>query len=198
MHVIVGIGNPGSRYKNIRHNVGFQFLDYFADRKKLAFKASKFDYYYSEGETSGNPFILIKPVTYVNLSGVAVLNYVNNFNINVKDLLIVLDDVNLQTASIRIRRSGGDGGHNGLKSIIYHLNSNQFPRLRIGVGNDFKIGQLSDYVLTDFSENELLKLSKSFDLSIQLIENFVTDGYDKMLNTFSRFMKTENLKNNLE
>ncbi len=198
MHVIVGIGNPGSRYKNNRHNVGFQFLDYFADRKKLAFKASKFDYYYSEGETSGNPFVLIKPVTYVNLSGVAVLNYVNNFNINVKDLLIVLDDVNLQTASIRIRKSGGDGGHNGLKSIIYHLNSNQFPRLRIGVGNDFKIGQLSDYVLTDFSENELLKLSKSFDLSIQLIENFVTDGYDKMLNTFSRFMKTENLKNNLE
>jgi PTH1 family peptidyl-tRNA hydrolase len=198
VHVIVGIGNPGSRYKNNRHNVGFQFLDYFADRKKLAFKASKFDYYYSEAETSGNPFVLIKPVTYVNLSGVAVLNYINNFNINVKDLLIVLDDVNLQTASIRIRRSGGDGGHNGLKSIIYHLNSNQFPRLRIGVGNDFKIGQLSDYVLTDFSENELLKLSKSFDLSIQLIENFVTDGYDKMLNTFSRFMKTENLKNNLE
>jgi PTH1 family peptidyl-tRNA hydrolase len=113
-------------------------------------------------------------------------------------VLVVVDDINLSLADIRIRKSGGDGGYNGLKSIIYHLNSNQFPRLRIGVGNDFKIGQLSDYVLTDFSENELLKLSKSFDLSIQLIENFVTDGYDKMLNTFSRFMKTENLKNNLE
>lgn len=198
MRVIVGIGNPGSLYKNNRHNVGFQFLDYFANHKKLAFKASKFDYYYSEGETSGSPFVLIKPVTYVNLSGVAVLNCVNNFNINAKDLLIVVDDVNLQTASIRIRRSGGDGGHNGLKSIIYNLNSNQFPRLRIGIGNDFEVGHLSDYVLTDFSENELLKLYKSFDLSIQLIENFVTDGYDKMLNTFSRFIKLENKKNNLE
>jgi len=189
VRIIVGIGNPGSCYKNNRHNVGFQFLDYFANQKKIAFKASKFDYYYAEGETSGNPFVLIKPVTYVNLSGVAVLNCVDNFNINVKDLLIVVDDVNLETASIRIRKSGGDGGHNGLKSIIYHLNSNHFSRLRIGVGNDFNIGQLSNYVLTDFSENEHMKLLKSFDLSIQLIENFVTAGYDKMLNTFSRFKK---------
>ena len=198
MRVIVGIGNPGSRYKNNRHNVGFQFLDFFVKKKLLSFKASKFDYLFTEGEFSGNPFVLIKPVTFVNLSGVAVLNCVNNFDVNVKDLLIVIDDVNLETALIRIRKSGGDGGHNGLKSIIYHLNSNEFPRLRIGVGKDFKVGQLSDYVLTDFNENEHLKLCKSFDLSIQLIESFVADGYDKMLNTFSRFIKKENLESNSE
>jgi PTH1 family peptidyl-tRNA hydrolase len=198
VRVIVGIGNPGSRYKNNRHNVGFQLLDFFVKKKLLSFKTSKFDYLFTEGEFSGNPFVLIKPVTYVNLSGTAVLNCVNNFNVNVKDLLVVIDDVNLETALIRIRKSGGDGGHNGLKSIIYNLNSNEFPRLRIGVGKDLKVGQLSDYVLTDFSENEHLKLCKSFDLSIQLIESFVADGYDKMLNTFSRFIKKENLESNSE
>ena len=198
MHVIVGIGNPGSRYKNNRHNVGFQFLDYFADRKKLAFRASKFDYYYSEGELSGMPFVLIKPDTYVNLSGVAVLNCITNYIINVQDVLIVVDDISLPTALIRIRKSGGDGGHNGLSSIIYHLNSNDFPRLRIGIGSDFEAGDLSNYVLSDFDKNEFFKLKKSFDLSIQLIESFILDGFHKMLNTFSRLKREESLNSKSE
>ena len=191
MRVIVGIGNPGSRYKNNRHNVGFQFLDFFANQKSLAFKASKFDYYFSEAELSGTPFVLIKPNTYVNLSGFAVLNCVKNYEINVKDLLVIVDDINLEIGLIRIRNSGGDGGHNGLSSIIYHLNSNKFPRLRIGIGNDFKHGLLPDYVLSDFDKDDLSKINKSFDMSIQLIEGFVLDGYHKMLNTFSRLKNLE-------
>jgi PTH1 family peptidyl-tRNA hydrolase len=198
VRAIVGIGNPGSRYKANRHNVGFQFLDFFAERRSLAFKASKFDYYYSEGELSGMPFVLIKPDTYVNLSGVAVLNCVTNYKINVQDVLIVVDDINLATALIRIRKSGGDGGHNGLNSIIYHLNSNDFPRLRIGIGSDFKDGDLSDYVLSNFDKKELLKLNKSFDLSIQLIDCFILNGFHKMLNTFSRLKREENLNSESE
>jgi peptidyl-tRNA hydrolase, PTH1 family len=195
VRAIVGIGNPGSLYKANRHNVGFQFLDFFAEQRSLAFKASKFDYYYSEDQLSGMPFVLIKPDTYVNLSGVAVLNCITNYKINVQDVLIVVDDINLATALIRIRKSGGDGGHNGLNSIIYHLNSNVFPRLRIGIGNDFKTGDLSNYVLSDFDKKELLKLNKSFDLSIQLIESFISNGFHKMINTYSRLVREENLNN---
>jgi PTH1 family peptidyl-tRNA hydrolase len=193
VRAIVGIGNPGSRYKNNRHNVGFQFLDFFAIQKSLAFKASKFDYFYSEGDFSDVPFVLIKPDTYVNLSGSAVLNCVTNYKIDFKDVLIVVDDINLDTASIRIRKSGGDGGHNGLSSIIYYLNSKEFPRLRIGIGNDFKNGLLHNYVLSDFDKIDFLKLNKSFDLCIQMIESFILDGYTKMLHTYSRIINTKNL-----
>lgn len=191
MRAIVGIGNPGSLYRNNRHNVGFQFLDFFADQKSLTFKASKFDYHYSEAELSGMPFVLIKPSTYVNLSGVAVLNCMINYNIHVNDLLVIVDDINLDIGLIRIRKSGGDGGHNGLSSIIYQLNSNEFPRLRIGIGSDYKNGLLPDYVLSDFDKNDFLILKKSFDTSTQLIENFILGGYHKMLNAFSRLKNLE-------
>jgi peptidyl-tRNA hydrolase, PTH1 family len=198
VRAIVGIGNPGRRYKANRHNVGFQFLDFFAEQRSLAFKASKLDYYYSEGELSGMPFVLIKPDTYVNLSGVAVLNCITNYKINVQDVLTVVDDINLPTALIRIRKSGGDGGHNGLSSIIYHLNSNDFPRIRIGIGSDFKDGELSNYVLSDFDKDDFLKLNKSFDFSDQLIESFIVNGFHKMLNTFSRLKREESLNSKSE
>ena len=196
MRAIVGIGNPGSKYINNRHNVGIQFLDYFNKQKLLTFKHSKFDYYYSEGELLGMPFVLIKPDTYVNLSGVTTLNCMLNYNIDVQDLLIIIDDINFDIGAIRIRKSGGDGGHNGLKSIIYHLASNKFPRLRIGIGNDFKNGLLPDYVLSDFKEDEISELNKSFDIISQLIESFIVDGYNKMLSTYSRLINEKNVNNN--
>ena len=185
MRAIVGIGNPGSRYQNNRHNVGFQFIDFFAGQKSLTYKESKSDYYYSEAELSGIPFVLIKPNTYVNLSGVAILNCLVNYKIDVYDLLVIVDDINLETGSLRIRKSGGDGGHNGLSSIIYHLNSIEFPRIRIGIGNNFKNGFLSDYVLSDFAQDDLSILKKSFNIGAQLVDKFVIGGYSQMLNTFS-------------
>lgn len=186
MRALVGIGNPGLRYKNNRHNVGFQFLDFFASKKKLDFKESKLGYYYAEGELSNVPFVLIKPSTYVNLSGVSVLNCLNNYNIDIKDLIVIVDDINLEFASIRIRKSGGDGGHNGLSSIIYHLNTNEFPRLRFGIGNNFELGNLPDYVLSDFNEHEMKKLISTFEVSTQLLDSFIIGGLDLLLNTFSR------------
>ncbi len=139
MRLIVGIGNPGSRYKNNRHNVGFQFLDFFVQKKMLQFKASKFQFHFTEGELFGEPFVLLKPDTYVNNSGLAVLDCINHYRIEVNDVLVVVDDINLALSKIRIRKSGGDGGHNGLYSIIYHLESKDFSRLRIGIGDDFEI-----------------------------------------------------------
>lgn len=192
MRVVIGIGNPGERYKNNRHNVGFQLLDFIAEKKTLEFKSSKYGYNFAQGEILGNPFALIKPNTYVNLSGNAVLNCINHYNIDTKDILVVVDDINLETAILRVRRSGSDGGHNGLGSIIYSLNTIDFPRLRIGIGNEFEKGSLPDYVLSDFSKDDFLKLNKTFDLSIKLIDSFLLDGYQTMHITFSRLKNLEN------
>lgn len=188
MRAIIGIGNPGERYKNNRHNVGFQFLDYFAEQKTLEFKPSKFNYYFAEGEFLGNAFVLIKPCTYVNLSGNAVLNCINNYKIDNHSILVVVDDINLETSILRVRKSGGDGGHNGLGSIIYYLNTVDFLRIRIGIGNNFEVGRLSEYVLSNFTENEMKKLNSAFEVSTQLVDNFISGGMDLFLNTYSRLL----------
>jgi PTH1 family peptidyl-tRNA hydrolase len=198
VRVIVGIGNPGSRYKNNRHNVGFQFLDYFCEKKKLSFKASKFCYHFSEDQFSGDPFILIKPDTYINNSGLAVLECINHYKLDAADVLVVVDDINLGLADIRIRKSGGDGGHNGLRSIIFSVQSKNFPRLRIGISSNFQSGNLAEYVLSDFTKIDLIQLEKTFSLTVQLVDSFISEGYDKMLNTFSRIVKAEKFKSNLE
>lgn len=198
MRAIIGIGNPGRKYIFNRHNVGFQFIDYFAEKTKLEFKPSKFDYYYSEGELGNIPFVLIKPSTYVNLSGVAVLSSVTRYKIDFKDILIVVDDINLEFSEFRLRKSGGDGGHNGLSSIIYHLNCDQFPRIRIGIGNNFEKGDLPKYVLSDFDKDEQIKLKSTFEMSTQLVESFILDGYNAMLNTYSRLINLEKKNNKTE
>ena len=198
MRAIIGIGNPGRKYIFNRHNIGFQFIDSFAEKKKLEFKPSKFDYYYSEGELGNIPFVLIKPSTYVNLSGVAVLSSVTRYKIDFKDILIVVDDINLEFSEFRLRKSGGDGGHNGLSSIIYHLNCDQFPRIRIGIGNNFEKGDLPKYVLSDFDKDEQIKLKSTFEMSTQLVESFILDGYNAMLNTYSRLINLEKKNNKTE
>jgi PTH1 family peptidyl-tRNA hydrolase len=195
VRIIVGIGNPGSRYKNNRHNVGFQFLDYYAEKKSLNFQASKFDYSFAEGELDNNPFLLVKPGTFVNNSGVAVLSSVQEYKISINDLLVIVDDKNISNAEIRIRKSGGDGGHNGLSSIIYHLNSDAFPRLRIGIGNNFSAGNLSDYVLSDFDPKDQKELLIAFDSILLLVDNFIKDGFQKMLNSYSQKHRFEDLNN---
>ncbi|HCY75674.1 MAG TPA: aminoacyl-tRNA hydrolase [Ignavibacteriales bacterium] len=198
MRIIVGIGNPGNSYKDNRHNVGFQFLDFFAQKKNLLFNASKFDYHFAEGELSGNPFVLVKPDTYVNNSGLAVLDCIRYYSANVEDVLVVVDDIHLNFSDIRIRRSGGDGGHNGLNSIIYHLSSENFSRLRIGIGSDFESGSLVNYVLSNFNKNDFVQLEKTFNLSIQLVESFILDGYSNMLSTFSRLKNLDKLNKESE
>lgn len=193
MRLIVGIGNPGSRYISTRHNIGFQFLDFFSKEKALAFKASKFDYHFAEGEFSGAPFVLIKPDTFVNNSGIAVSDCLNYYGLSVFDILVVVDDVYLDLSDIRIRNTGGDGGHKGLSSIIYHLQSNNFSRLKIGVGKDFESGNLVNYVLSNFDKNDFIKLEKSFEISTQLTDSFISEGFEKMLSTFSRLKNLNNI-----
>lgn len=191
MRCILGIGNPGNRYNSTRHNIGFQLVEDFASRLKLTFKPSKYDYYFTEGVIEESLFSIIKPSNYVNNSGVAAQQCLYSYNIGVHDLLVVVDDINLGFGEIRIRKSGGDGGHNGLNSIIYHINSDEFPRMRFGIGEKFEKGNLSDYVLSKFSDEESKELKKYMTTSAYLLESFVKGGYDLMLTEFSRLKNIE-------
>ncbi len=188
MKVIFGIGNPGTRYRNTRHNVGFLILEKFADKHKLNFIPSKDEYMFCEGELDGMPFLLVKPVTYVNLSGVAADNLLNKINsLRIEDILVIVDDINLSTGDIRIRQSGGDGGHNGLSSIIYHLQSTGFPRIRFGIGDERENSNLADYVLSKFNSKTIDNLEDNFQFTVSLIENFITGGLKSSLNFYSRY-----------
>lgn len=196
MRAIVGIGNPGKKYQFNRHNVGFLALDHFAGKHQIKFLHSKYDYYYAEGEVEGNHFVLAKPTTYVNNSGIAVKDLIDQYKIPVNDLLIIVDDINLDEFDFRLKKSGSDGGHNGLASIIYMLNTNEFPRLRIGIGSGFEKGSLADYVLSDFNETELNKLKETFEFTSGIIRAFITGGYDSCLSEYSKIKNK--LKNNIK
>ena len=191
MRAVLGIGNIGLRYQRNRHNAGFLILDYFAQNQSIKFRAAKGDYYLSEGDLIQVHYFLIKPSNYVNNSGVVALQFLKINKIDLSDLLVVCDDVNMNMGKLRVRRSGGDGGHNGLASLIYHLNSNQFPRLRVGIGSDYKKGELSSYVLDDFSEDddkifETVRKDSSF-----LVEEFIRGGFEAMLNANSKLYNND-------
>ena len=180
MRIILGIGNPGRRYSFNRHNVGFMFLDYIAVKESLSFLPSKGDYYFAEGKVNNCKFNLIKPTTYVNGSGKSALQALLFNNSNIEDLLVIVDDLNLNFSEFRVRASGGDGGHNGIASIIYHLNSDKFPRIRIGVNNDEKDSYV-DFVLSDFSKDEKNSLTDIFDDCLTLTNGFIEGGIKKMM-----------------
>lgn len=186
MRTVFGIGNPGHHYTANRHNVGFLILDYYASKKKIEFSPSKGEYFKASGSIGELKFLLIKPTTYVNKSGTAAKEVFDSHNLEPEDLLVICDDTNLNIGTLRVRLAGGDGGHNGLASIIYNLNSNYFPRIRIGVGQSAEKGSLADYVLSDFNENEIRKLQPAFENTILLIEAFISGGSKAMLDLNSK------------
>jgi PTH1 family peptidyl-tRNA hydrolase len=189
LRCVVGLGNPGKKFFSTRHNIGFEIVDKFADKNKLIFKPSKHDYYFSEGLIDSSDFFLLKPTTYMNASGIAVTDFLTEHHIELNDLLIIVDDVNLPIGQVRLRHSGSDGGHNGIKSIIYHLQNDTFPRLRFGIGADFQKGEMADFVLSKFDEKDTEAIEKSVDFSCDLIRNFIKDGYKSMLDHFSKETK---------
>ena len=191
MRAVLGIGNIGLRYLHNRHNAGFLVLDYFAQNRSIKFRAAKGDYYFCEGDLNQVHYFLIKPSNYVNNSGIAALQFLEEHKIDISDLLVVCDDVNMKMGKLRVRKSGGDGGHNGLASLIYHLNSNQFPRLRIGIGSDFNEGELSSYVLDDFSENDAGTLKTMLKDSSLLVEEFIIGGIEALLNANSKLYNND-------
>lgn len=186
----MGIGNPGKRYLKNRHNVGFMFLDHLAGKYSLSFIPSKSDYYFAEHRLGKNNFSLIKPSTYVNNSGIAAQQAVSNYDIALDNILVVQDDIYLRFGFYRVKLSGGDGGHNGISSIIYHLATEDFVRIRIGVGKE-KIWEnnIAEHVLSDFSDEEQKSLSAVFDDCTLLVEAFILGGRKLLLDTNSKLQK---------
>jgi len=195
VRIIFGIGNPGIRYELTRHNAGFLLLDYLADKLSLNFKESNGGYSEAVGKLNGNEFILVKPGTYVNNSGIAAKQIVEKFSVLPEEFLVVCDDTNLINFDWRVRLSGGDGGHNGLSSIIYHLMTDEFPRVRIGIGSNPPGLALSEYVLSGFSKTEIEELTSTFKKYSVLIEEFIVGGSKKMLEANSVLIKSDNHNN---
>ena len=195
MRIVFGIGNPGIRYQHTRHNAGFLFLDFFADKNLIGFKETTGDFLEASGKIGDQNYSLIKPVTFVNNSGVAAKQVIDKYGIESEDFLVVCDDTNLDEYVIRVRLSGGDGGHNGLNSVIYHLITDNFPRIRIGIGKSPDENNLADYVLSEFTKNEIEEYKTVFKKSSSLIDSFIAGGNKKMLETNSLLFKSENQNN---
>jgi PTH1 family peptidyl-tRNA hydrolase len=182
--LIVGLGNIGEEYSNTRHNVGFNILDYFAQKEDLTFETQKLGdrvVYKLKGRT----FIFLKPSTFMNLSGKAVKYWLEKEKIPLENLLIITDDLNLPFGSIRLKVKGSDGGHKGLKDIQDKLNTIKYNRFRFGISDDFGQGRQVDYVLSNWSEEEKEKLSERFDKSIALIKSFGLAGITNTMNEFN-------------
>jgi PTH1 family peptidyl-tRNA hydrolase len=169
--LVVGLGNPGRKYKNSKHNIGFMAVDHYAKNKKLKLKRKAT----FNGEICEHgDLILLKPLTYMNLSGLSVRKVIDYYKIDLDNVLIIYDDVDLPFSKLRLRYQGGAGGHNGLKSIIDHLNSQQFNRIRFGIDKSDRI-DMKDYVLSDFSKTESKALSDVLITIDTIIDDFKTD-----------------------
>ena len=182
--LIVGLGNIGEKYENTRHNIGFKILDYFAKQEALTFETQKLGDIASY-KLKGRTFIFLKPSTYMNLSGKAVLYWLTKENIPIENLLVVTDDLNLPFGNIRVKTKGSDGGHNGLKDIQNTLNTTQYNRFRFGISDAFSKGRQVDYVLSEWTEEETQKLEDRLKKSVELIKSFALAGINITMNTFN-------------
>lgn len=182
--LIVGLGNIGEEYKNTRHNIGFKVLDMLAEQSGTFFSSQRLADV-AEIKYKGKILILIKPATYMNLSGKAVNYWLQKEKIPVENMLIITDDIALPFGTIRIRPKGSDGGHNGLKSINESINTQDYPRLRFGIGNNFPKGKQAEYVLGEWSEEEQKTLEQRIDVATQVVKSFATVGLQRTMNDFS-------------
>lgn len=186
MKLIVGLGNPGSKYRNTRHNVGFQVLDLLAERWGVAFDREKFHGLIATTARGPEPVMLLKPLTYMNRSGTAVAEATRNKVPDLTDMLVVVDDVNLPFGRLRLRETGSAGGHNGLKSIIEHMGTQEFPRLRIGVGVNKAEDTLTDHVLGSFRPEERAELHAVIARAADGVTAFLEGGVIPAMNEVNK------------
>lgn len=182
--LIVGLGNIGAEYVNTRHNIGFKILDYFANQESISFQTQKLGEV-AEFKIKGRTILLLKPNTYMNLSGKAVKYWLEKENIEKENMLVITDDLNLSFGSIRIKAKGSDGGHNGLKNIQLLLNSSEYSRFRFGISDAFKKGKQVDYVLGEWSLEEKEALKERFSISSEIIKSFVLAGLNNTMNLYN-------------
>src|SRR6478736_87766 len=182
--LIVGLGNIGAEYVNTRHNIGFKVLDFMANKEDLSFETVKLGAL-AEYKFKGRTFLLLKPNTYMNLSGKAVKYWMDKENILLENVLAITDDLNLSFGTIRIKPKGSDGGHNGLKNINLVLNTNQYTRFRFGISDEFKKGKQVDYVLGEWNDHEKEALPERLETATEIIKSFGTAGLENTMTSFN-------------
>ena len=183
-YLIIGLGNPGAEYENTRHNIGFKVLDKLAGLSNISFSTEKLADI-AEVKFKGRNLVLVKPNTFMNLSGKAVAYWMQQSKINIENILVVTDDISLPFGVLRLRKKGSDGGHNGLKDIQVVLGNSNYPRLRFGVGNDFSRGKKVDYVLGNFTTENHENMEERIDMSVKIIQSFTAAGIGRTMSDFN-------------
>ena len=182
--LIIGLGNVGDSYRNTRHNIGFKILDALASASNISFEPNRYADT-SKFKIKGRTIILVKPTTFMNLSGKAVNYYLRSEKIEPKNLLILSDDLGLPFGTLRMRTKGSDGGHNGLKHIIQTLDNTTFSRIRFGIGNDFPKGKQVDFVLGQWSDEEESALRERIETATEMVKSFVMVGAPQTMTLFN-------------
>lgn len=185
MYLVAGLGNPGEKYKYTRHNMGFLCIDYISQCYNIPMNRTKFNSIIGEGFIGGEKVILAKPQTYMNLSGESVRAIVDWYKIHSDSIIILYDDINLDTGKIRIRQKGSDGGHNGVKSIINNLNTNVFPRIKIGIGEPDTQIDLANFVLSKINDSEKEILFNSISNACKAVELIIKGNTQYAMNEFN-------------
>ena len=190
MYIIAGLGNPTMQYEGTRHNAGFDVIDALADKYNISVDGRKNRAYIGKGIIEGQKVLLVKPQTYMNLSGESIGGLVDYFKIDEEqDLIIIYDDISLSPGQIRIRKKGSAGGHNGIKNIIAHLGTQVFPRIKVGVGEKPKKYDLADYVLSHFTKAEREEMEEGYQKAIQAVEKILAGEMEAAMNEFNRKVK---------
>ncbi|MBU3190872.1 aminoacyl-tRNA hydrolase [Clostridium bowmanii] len=186
MYLVIGLGNPGDEYRHTRHNVGFDVIDLMAGKYNISVNRIKFKGMCGETNIAGEKVILLKPNTYMNLSGESVREAASFYKILSENIIIIYDDISLDVGKLRIRSKGSAGGHNGIKSIISNMNSDIFPRIKIGVGQPER--SLIPYVLGRFSSEDRILVEKTFEAGIKAVETLIAKGCTEAMNEFNGFI----------
>ena len=190
MYIIAGLGNPTMQYEGTRHNAGFDVIDALADKYNISVDGRKNRAYIGKGIIEGQKVLLVKPQTYMNLSGESIGGLVDYFKIDEEqDLIVIYDDISLSPGQIRIRKKGSAGGHNGIKNIIAHLGTQVFPRIKVGVGEQPKKYDLADYVLSHFTKAEREEMEEGYQKAIQAVEKILAGEMEAAMNEFNRKVK---------
>lgn len=192
MYIIAGLGNPGKKYENTRHNIGFITLDYLAERHDIKINKIKHKALVGEGRIAGQKVLLVEPQTYMNLSGESLREVMDYYKVDIEDMIVIYDDIDLEAGAVRIRKKGGPGTHNGMKSIVQHLGTD-FPRIRMGIGKDRR-GDLVDFVLGGFTKEDKEVLEPAIERAALAIEMYISDGIEKAMNKYNIKAKKEKKK----
>lgn len=184
MKLIIGLGNPGKEYEKTRHNVGFMVMDCLEELFKVQISNKKFKGEYAKFKYKGEDIILLKPLTYMNASGESVIQVMNFFKIDVKDILVIYDDLDMPVGKLRLRESGSAGGHNGIKSIIAHVGTQNFKRIRVGIDRHPRI-PVVDYVLGKFPKDDIPHIEEGLNQAAKAVEMFLDKDFTAAMNVFN-------------